>query len=131
LPGPSTKNPQPTSGQTGQKYPAPVSAQIATSRTITARNARTSDREERPERAGAGAAGAGKSRLFFGAEPKELAAVQAEAHRRELAEYERIREAMPEEVPRGPRLALEAGIRHTRTWIGFWKDLEAGSEIAG
>ena len=73
----------------------------------------------------------GLLKLFFGAEPKELAAVQAEAHRRELAEYERIREAMPEEVPRGPRLALEAGIRHCRTWIGFWEDLEAGSEIAG
>jgi hypothetical protein len=64
---------QPTSGHTGQKYPAPVSAQIATRSAITARK----------------------------------------------------------EVPRGPRLALEAGIRHSRTWIGFWEDLEAGSEIAG
>jgi PadR family transcriptional regulator AphA len=65
----------------------------------------------------------GLLKLFFGADPEELAGVQLEAHRRELAEYERIREEMPAEVPQGPRLALEAGIRHARTWIGFWKDL--------
>ena len=62
-------------------------------------------------------------KLFFGAEPRELARVQLEAHRSQLAEYERIREEMPEDVPRGPRLALEAGIRHVRTWIAFWEDL--------
>jgi PadR family transcriptional regulator AphA len=62
-------------------------------------------------------------KLFFGADPKELAAVQLESHRRQLAEYERIREEMPEEVARGPRLALEAGIRHVRTWIAFWEHL--------
>jgi DNA-binding PadR family transcriptional regulator len=65
----------------------------------------------------------GLLKLFFGAAPKELARVQLEAYRRELAEYERIREEMPEEAPEGPRLALEAGIRHARTWIDFWKDL--------
>jgi len=64
-------------------------------------------------------------KLFFGADPKELAMVQVEAHRRELAEYQRIREEMPDEVPRGPRLALEAGIRAARMWIAFWEDLEA------
>jgi PadR family transcriptional regulator, regulatory protein AphA len=62
-------------------------------------------------------------KLFFGADPKQLATVQVEAHRRELAEYERIREEMPAEVPSGPRLALEGGIRAARMWIGFWKDL--------
>jgi PadR family transcriptional regulator AphA len=65
----------------------------------------------------------GLLKLFFGADPTELARVQLEAYRRELAEYERIREEMPEEAPEGPRLALEAGIRHARTWIDFWKDL--------
>jgi PadR family transcriptional regulator AphA len=62
-------------------------------------------------------------KLFFGADPKRLARVQLRAHRRRLAEYERIREEMPKEVPRGARLALEAGIRHSRTWIEFWEDL--------
>jgi PadR family transcriptional regulator, regulatory protein AphA len=65
----------------------------------------------------------GLLKLFFGADPERLARVQLEAYRRELAEYERIREEMPEEAPEGPRLALEAGIRHARTWIDFWKDL--------
>jgi PadR family transcriptional regulator, regulatory protein AphA len=65
----------------------------------------------------------GLLKLFFGADPKELARVQLEAHRRQLAEYERIREEMPDDVPPGPRLALEAGISHARTWIDFWKDL--------
>jgi PadR family transcriptional regulator AphA len=62
-------------------------------------------------------------KLFFGADPEGVAAVQLEARRHELAEYERIREELPEDVPRGPRLALEAGIRHASTWIAFWEDL--------
>jgi PadR family transcriptional regulator, regulatory protein AphA len=65
----------------------------------------------------------GLLKLFFGADPQDLARVQLEAHRRELAEYERIRDEMPEAMPRGPRLALEAGIRHSRSWIAFWQDL--------
>jgi hypothetical protein len=30
---------------------------------------------------------------------------------------------MPDELPDGPRLALEFGIRHARTWIAFWEEL--------
>jgi PadR family transcriptional regulator, regulatory protein AphA len=63
-------------------------------------------------------------KLFFGADPKKLAKVELESHRRTLAEYERIREEMAANVPRGPRLALDAGIRHARSWIGFWQDLD-------
>ena len=63
-------------------------------------------------------------KLFFGAEPGELARVQLEAHRSQLAEYERLRQEMPEEVPRGPRLTLDAGLRHARTMISFWQDLD-------
>jgi DNA-binding PadR family transcriptional regulator len=63
-------------------------------------------------------------KLFFGAEPGELARAQLEAHRTQLAEYERIRDEMPEEVPRGPRLTLDAGLRHARTMISFWQDLD-------
>jgi PadR family transcriptional regulator, regulatory protein AphA len=65
----------------------------------------------------------GLLKLFFGADPVALAAVQLEAHRAELAEYERIREAMHERTPEGPRLALEFGIRHARSWIEFWEEL--------
>ena len=63
-------------------------------------------------------------KLFFGADPARLAAVQIPAHRAKLAEYEAIRDGMPDDVPAGPRLALEAGIRHERSSIEFWQGLE-------
>jgi PadR family transcriptional regulator, regulatory protein AphA len=60
-------------------------------------------------------------KLFFGADPAELAPVQLEAHRRKLAEYERIRETMPDSVPEGPRIALDAGIANERQQISWWE----------
>ena len=60
-------------------------------------------------------------KLFFGADPGRLAAVQIPAHQAKLAEYEAIRDGMPEDVPDGPRLALEAGIRHEHSSIEFWE----------
>ena len=62
-------------------------------------------------------------KLFFGADPVALAPLQIEAHRRKLAEYEAIRDSMPDSVPEGPRLALEAGIRNERYFIEFWEEL--------
>jgi PadR family transcriptional regulator, regulatory protein AphA len=61
--------------------------------------------------------------LFFGADPAALAHVQLDAHRRKLSEYGLL-EADLEDAPLGPRLALEAGIRHEREWIAFWQDAE-------
>jgi PadR family transcriptional regulator, regulatory protein AphA len=63
-------------------------------------------------------------KLFFGADPKALAAVQIPANRARLAEYERIRDSMPDDVPEGPRQALEMGIRFERAAIAFWEELE-------
>jgi PadR family transcriptional regulator, regulatory protein AphA len=60
-------------------------------------------------------------KLFFGADPAALAPLQIEAHRRKLAEYEEIRDSMPADVPRGPRLALDAGIETTRQQIEWWE----------
>ena len=60
-------------------------------------------------------------KLFFGADPAELAPLQVEAHRRKLAEYEQIRDTMPESVPEGPRLALDAGITAERQQIEWWE----------
>jgi PadR family transcriptional regulator AphA len=60
-------------------------------------------------------------KLFFGGDPGKLAPIQVEAHRRKLAEYERIKESMPESVPEGPRLALEAGIASARQQIDWWQ----------
>jgi DNA-binding PadR family transcriptional regulator len=62
-------------------------------------------------------------KLFFGADPAELAKAQLPAHRAKLAEYETIREGMPEFLPDGPRLALEAGIGHEQRYIEFWEEL--------
>ena len=60
-------------------------------------------------------------KLFFGADPAQLAPVQVEAHKRKLAEYEQIRDTMPESVPEGPRLALDAGIESERHQIAWWE----------
>jgi len=62
-------------------------------------------------------------KLFFGADPKRLAAAQVEANRARLVEYEAIRDSMPDDVPPGPRQALEMGIRFERAAIEFWEDL--------
>ena len=62
-------------------------------------------------------------KLFFGADPAALAPLQVEAHRRKLAEYEAIRDSMSDDVPEGPRLALEAGIASARQQIEWWEAL--------
>jgi DNA-binding PadR family transcriptional regulator len=62
-------------------------------------------------------------KLFFGADAAALAAVQIPANRARLAEYEAIRDSMPDDVPPGPRQALEMGIRFERAAIAFWEEL--------
>jgi PadR family transcriptional regulator, regulatory protein AphA len=64
-------------------------------------------------------------KLFFGADPRQLAAVQIPANRARLEEFEAIRDAMSEDVPSGPRQALEMGIRLERETIEFWEELAA------
>jgi DNA-binding PadR family transcriptional regulator len=64
-------------------------------------------------------------KLFFGADAAALAAVQIPANRARLAEYEAIRDSMPDDVPPGPRQALEMGIRFERAAIAFWEELAA------
>ena len=49
--------------------------------------------------------------------------MQLEAHRRRLAEYEALRDSDDGAPPRGPWLALEAGLRHEREWIRYWEEL--------
>jgi PadR family transcriptional regulator AphA len=62
-------------------------------------------------------------KLFFGADPAQLAPVQLEAHRRKLAEYEEIRDSLSDSLPAGPRLALDAGIASVRQQIAWWEQL--------
>jgi DNA-binding PadR family transcriptional regulator len=65
-------------------------------------------------------------KLFFGADPQELAAAQLGAHKARLEEYEQLCAGLVE-VPEGWRLALELGIGHEREFIRFWSEL-AGRE---
>ncbi|MFL5839017.1 MAG: hypothetical protein ACJ77Z_01025 [Thermoleophilaceae bacterium] len=46
--------------------------------------------------------------------------------KRKLAEYLEIREQTGDDVPGGPRQALECGIEIERTLIRFWKRLAEG-----
>jgi PadR family transcriptional regulator AphA len=65
---------------------------------------------------------AGLLKLFFGSDPAELAISQLDAHRARLAEYEALMETAAA-MPRGMRLALEAGIGHEREYLRFWKSV--------
>jgi PadR family transcriptional regulator, regulatory protein AphA len=62
-------------------------------------------------------------KLFFGADPAQLAPHQIDAHRRKLAEYLEIRASMPGDLPEGPGLALDAGIASVRQQIAWWEAL--------
>jgi PadR family transcriptional regulator, regulatory protein AphA len=62
-------------------------------------------------------------KLFFGGDARRLAEVQLPAHGEKLAEYEAIRDGMPDDVPDGPRQALAMGIRHEREFVRFWEEL--------
>ena len=48
---------------------------------------------------------------------------QLPANRARLAEYERIRDSMSDDIPPGPRTALELGMRVERETIAFWEEL--------
>lgn len=65
----------------------------------------------------------GLLKVFFGSDPKALAKAQIPAHRDKLTEYEELRSSAGEEMPPGPRLALEAGITHEQGWVRFWSRL--------
>lgn len=64
-------------------------------------------------------------KLFFGAERGPLGRAQLAAHRRKLAEYEELRDAIASTAPPGPLIALECGIEHERMLIRYWSRLAA------
>jgi PadR family transcriptional regulator, regulatory protein AphA len=61
-------------------------------------------------------------KLFFGADVRQLAAVQLQTHRQRLSEYEALHEQFTDDTPAGPRLGLELGIRHERETVLFWTE---------
>jgi PadR family transcriptional regulator AphA len=69
-------------------------------------------------------------KLFFGADPARLAATELERHRAKLAHYEAIKADDDGRGPRGPFLALEAGLRHEREWIAYWEELSRATPPA-
>jgi DNA-binding PadR family transcriptional regulator len=62
----------------------------------------------------------GLLKLFFGADPAQIAAAQLEAHQQRLAEYEELHSAGAGEMAEGMRLALESGMGHEREFVRFW-----------
>jgi PadR family transcriptional regulator AphA len=64
--------------------------------------------------------------LFLGADPGEVARRNLDLGEAKLGEYEEMAanfDASDPPIPPGPRLALEAGIRHERNWVTFWREL--------
>ncbi|HTA04898.1 MAG TPA: PadR family transcriptional regulator [Solirubrobacteraceae bacterium] len=66
-------------------------------------------------------------KLFFGADPKALAASQIESHKARLKVYEQLRKRV-DGIPRGQQLALDCGIGHEREFIRFWSRIAAGED---
>ena len=62
-------------------------------------------------------------KLFFGAEPHALAAMELNLLRAELSELEAVMPEAAAGAPAGPRLALEYGLHITRAAIEFWSRL--------
>lgn len=70
---------------------------------------------------------AGLLKLFFGADPKELAPQQLAAHEGRLREYEaQLEECRRMRAPQGVIHAIEAGVGHEREYVRFWKRLGGG-----
>jgi PadR family transcriptional regulator AphA len=65
----------------------------------------------------------GMLKLFLGADPKALGHAQLAAHEGKLREYHEIRKLDQGTEPRGPWIALEAGIEYEKQMIRFWKGL--------
>jgi DNA-binding PadR family transcriptional regulator len=70
-------------------------------------------------------------KIFFGADPAEVAPVQLAAHGELLAQYEALRDSFPDDAPAGWRITLDAGIRAERGFVEFWRGLAPGEEPSG
>lgn len=66
-------------------------------------------------------------KLFFGADPRQVAPTQLAAHRAKLEAYEALAATDDGQGPRGGWLVLQAGIGHEREWVTFWERLAGPS----
>jgi PadR family transcriptional regulator AphA len=64
-------------------------------------------------------------KIFFGAETDAVAERQVAAHEQMLATYEGLHAMLnlAPDSPRGPISTLDAGIRHERAMIAYWRSL--------
>ena len=62
-------------------------------------------------------------KLFIGADPRALGEAQAKAHEHKLEQYYETRKRDQGLEPRGPWIALDAGIQYERHMIRFWRRL--------
>jgi PadR family transcriptional regulator, regulatory protein AphA len=70
---------------------------------------------------------AGILKLFFGADPGEVAAHQLPLHEGKLAEYRGLRDELGGVMAPGQLLALETGIAHEEAMIAMWRDVARGA----
>jgi PadR family transcriptional regulator, regulatory protein AphA len=68
----------------------------------------------------------GLLKIFFGADPSAMAAVQLPVRRRKLEGYEELLGQIEGHVPEGMVLALRVGIAHEREWVRFWSAIQNG-----
>jgi DNA-binding PadR family transcriptional regulator len=62
-------------------------------------------------------------KLFLGVDPVKLATSELKVNEERVKRWEVLHEVGADVAPRGPRLALEAGIGHARESVRFWKSL--------
>jgi DNA-binding PadR family transcriptional regulator len=64
-------------------------------------------------------------KVFFGADPHAVAERQVAAHEQMLGTYQELHAALSQapDSPRGPISTLDAGIRHERAMIAYWRAL--------
>jgi PadR family transcriptional regulator, regulatory protein AphA len=62
-------------------------------------------------------------KVFFGADPRAIAASQAQSHRDKLREYEELEQVLADGGDDSQLTALRAGIGHEREWIRYWAGL--------
>jgi DNA-binding PadR family transcriptional regulator len=68
-------------------------------------------------------------KIFFGADPRQMAEAQLPACQAKVAEFEELERNIEGNVPEGMLLTLRIGIAHQREWLNFWsRMLTQGSE---
>jgi DNA-binding PadR family transcriptional regulator len=65
-------------------------------------------------------------KVFFGADPQAVAERQIAEHEATLRAYEDLHATLGQApgAPRGPIMTLDAGLRHERAMIAYWRELQ-------